>query len=273
MRNLLSAQFARLRKDKAFWIGMAFLFLFGLYAVVRRRMSAPDSAPDQLFFLFPVVLGIVLAAFCSWFLGTEYSDGALRNKLTAGHARSAVYLSNFLVCSAAGLLMSLSYLLAVAALGLPVLGFIQMDGKLFTALLLISFGTVTACVSLFVLLGMSSQNKALSSVVCMLALVALFILAVAVNARLEEPEFDLSFTYSTNAGESPAVDSRPNPAYLRGAARDAHQFILDLLPTGQALQLSNMSAKNLWQMPLYSLLLVIASTGYGVLSFRKKEIR
>ncbi|MGY3662454.1 MAG: hypothetical protein ACXAHE_00930 [Roseburia sp. 1XD42-69] len=39
------------------------------------------------------------------FLGTDYSDGTIRNKLTVGHTRTNIYLANLIVTFAAGLLI------------------------------------------------------------------------------------------------------------------------------------------------------------------------
>lgn len=62
-------------------------------------------------------LGVVLAAFCSLYLGTEYQDGTLRNKVTAGYRREQIYFSCLLACLGGGLLIWGSYLAAYAGRG------------------------------------------------------------------------------------------------------------------------------------------------------------
>ena len=53
---------------------------------------------DEALFQFPMIHGVMLAAFVPLFLGADYSDGTIRNKLIAGHRRSGIYLSDLLVC-------------------------------------------------------------------------------------------------------------------------------------------------------------------------------
>ena len=60
--------------------------------------------------LFVLMSGVVLSAFCSLFVGAEYSDGTIRNKIAVGHSRAAVYLANLVTCSAAGVLICLGYI-------------------------------------------------------------------------------------------------------------------------------------------------------------------
>ena len=65
---------------------------------------------------------LIQAPFLSVYLGTEFSEGTIRNKLVAGHSRPAVYLSNLILCAIAGVLLCLGYIAAVLAVGLPLLG-------------------------------------------------------------------------------------------------------------------------------------------------------
>jgi ABC-type transport system involved in multi-copper enzyme maturation permease subunit len=272
MNKLLRANFARLKKDKVFWISAAFMFAAGIFGVVQKYINDPTETPDQLFFIFPVLIGIVTAAFSSLYIGTEYSDGTIRNKLIVGHRRSTVYLSNFITCSAAGIFMSLSYLAAVAAFGLPLLGLPRMNAGAAIILLSISFMMIIACAALFTLLCMLNQNKAVAAVVCILMIVTLLVVASLINSRLNAPEFYNNYTITDSLGNAATKPVR-NPDYLTGTKREIYQFFLDFLPTGQAIEISTQSTPHLWQMPLYSLLIVLASTAGGVLCFHKKDLK
>ena len=42
------------------------------------------------------VVGILISIFYSLFLGTEYNDGTIRNKLIVGHKRETIYLASFI---------------------------------------------------------------------------------------------------------------------------------------------------------------------------------
>ena len=61
--------------------------------------------------------------FCQPFIGTEYSDGTIRNKIVVGHSRSTIYLANLLTCCFAGLIMCLCFILPTLAIRIPLFGF------------------------------------------------------------------------------------------------------------------------------------------------------
>ena len=273
MNKLLTANFARLKKDKVFWIGMAFMFAAGVFSVIMKLINDPTATADQLLLIFPVLIGIVSAAFCSLYIGTEYSDGTIRNKLIVGHTRSTTYLSNFITCSAAGIIMCLSYIAAVAALGLPLLGLSERSMWSVAILILVSFIMVITCTALFTLLCMLNQNKATAAVVCILFIVALLVLASMINARLDEPQYYDNYMFTDSGVSTTTAGQEVNPQYLSGMKREIYQFFLDFLPTGQAIELSSQSAPHLWLMPLYSLLITLSSTGCGVFCFRKKDLK
>lgn len=272
MNKLLRANFARLKIDKAFWICMVFMFAAGIFGVIQKRINDPGETPDQLLFIFPVLIGIVTAAFSSLFIGTEYSDGTIRNKLIVGQKRSAVYLSNFITCSAAGIFMCLCYIAAVAALGFPLLGLPKIEAGTIILPFFVSFMMVTACAALFTLLCMLNQSKAASAVICILMMVALLVFASMINSKLDAPQFYDSYQFTDSMGNS-STERVANPDYLTGTKREVYQFILDFLPTGQAIEISSHKTPHLWQMPLYSLFIVLASTAGGVLCFQKKDLK
>ena len=278
MNKLLSANFARLKMDKVFWIGMSFMFAAGIFGVTMKIMNDPIATADQLLLIFPVLIGIVSAAFCSLYIGTEYSDGTIRNKLIVGHTRNAVYLSNFITCSAAGIFMCLSYIAAVVALGLPLLGLSEGGLRSVAVLILVAFIMVITCTALLTLLCMLNQNKAAAAVICILIIVALLVLAAMINARLEAPQFNYSYqlggnTVYSHSSDNNAAEKVLNPRYLEGMKREVYQFLLDFLPTGQAIEISSQSTPHLWRLPLYSLFITLVTSVSGVTCFRKKDLR
>ena len=121
MRNLCSAHWFHLLRHKAFWVSVLFMALYGGMEAVGLYRQGAEKLSDGLFAGL-TFLGVVLAAFCSLYLGTEYQDGTLRNKVTAGYRREQIYFSCLLACLGGGLLIWGSYLAAYLAVGLPLLG-------------------------------------------------------------------------------------------------------------------------------------------------------
>jgi len=99
--KLLNAGFTRLRKNKLFWLLTLFSIVLALFMIYFRYndMKAYEDtvAVEQLMFNYSTIIGIVMSIFTSLFLGVEYSDGAIRNKISIGHKRVNIYLSNFIV--------------------------------------------------------------------------------------------------------------------------------------------------------------------------------
>lgn len=272
MNKLMRANFARLMKDKVFWICIAFMFIAGIFGVVQKYVKDPGETPDQLLFIFPVLIGIVTAAFSSLFIGTEYSDGTIRNKLIVGHKRSSVYLSNFLTCSAAGIIMCLSYIAAVAALGFPLLGLPKVTPGSAMILLFISFMMVISFCALFTLLCMLNQSKATSAVICIIMIVAMLVVASLINSKLDAPQFYDSYSISDSVSDS-STEKVVNPDYLTGTKREIYQFMLDFLPSGQSIEISSYKTPHLWQMSAYSFFIAVSSTAAGMFCFRKKDLK
>ena len=277
MNRLLSANFARLKKDKAFWLGMALMFVFGIFLVVNGYLVAKKDGYevplDNFLFVHMQVIGVLSAVFCSLFVGTEYSDGTIRNKLVIGHNRSAIYFSNFIVCTAAGLLMSLSYTVAVSAVGIPLLGGPRSEMENIFLYSLAAGMMVLAISAVFTLLSMSNQNKAVVAIISVIGIFLLLFAAIDIFSKLNEPEIWDEYVYMDPSGQLVTGAAEPNPNYLRGWKRSAYEFLYDFLPTGQAFQIARMNAKSFWLLPLYSLLVTVASTLGGLFIFHKKDLK
>lgn len=269
MNKLLSANLMRIRKSKLFWGLLILMFVFGLYMVflLTQQSGGKFFNPlHEIFFDFALVISLAAAIFSSFFLGAEYSDGTIRNKLVVGHLRTNIYFANLIANIVAAFCMNLAYLAAVIAVGMPLVGFGKVDAWGVIMALFGAFMMTVAFCSVFTMISMACSNKAITAVVSILSIFLLLYAAVCIQTRLAEPEIQPEYEYSEN-------EPIPNPQYLRGTKRTVYEFFYDFLPTGQAIQYSDMTAVHLWQMPLYSLLISIAVTAVGTILFKRKDLK
>lgn len=275
MSKLMGANLMRLKKDKIFWICAALMAAIGAVVALVSGGSDPEGfAIDRVFFTYAIPLEFACAVFCSLFIGTDYNDGAIRNKIVVGHSRLSVYLANFLTCALAGLAFACAYIIPMLAIGIPRLGFFAMGTGPVLMLLGISLMMMLAVCAIFTLISMLCQNKAFVAVICLVGLLAMLFGSAWLNSRLHEPEVYDSYVYTDNSGALAEAPSQPNPNYLSGAKRDVFLFLLELQPAGQALLFADsMSFVHPWLLPLYSLLVVLLTGGAGLYVFRRKDLR
>lgn len=275
MSKLLSANFLRLRHSRLFWAGMLLMFLFGLLQVLSlynmHVRYGYDTVLDSTLFSYTILIGLVTAIFTSLFVGTDYSDGTIRNKLIVGHTRIAIYLANLVTMGAAALLFCLSCLTSTLAFGLPLLGTPVTGLQTLCPLLFGSLLLALAFAAIYTMVGMVCSNKAAVAVICLVALMLLMIGSSWVVAMLTEPEFYENYTLTD--GEMEVIENVRNPRYPTGVWRDVLEFLNDFLPTGQSMQYSQTQVAHPWLMALWSFLIALGATLAGALMFRRKDIQ
>lgn len=248
MYNLLNAAFFRLKKNKIFYfiilvsIGMALFFLYSRYADEMRYIeyNLPTSnlkSTDRLFADNVLVIGFLMSLFTSLFVGTEYSDGVIRNKIIAGHKRMNIYASNFIMSVIVGVIIEVIYLLIIASIGIPMFGGIEIPISEFLFILLDIFMMIVFYAAIFTFISLICSNITTSTVLCLLLL-----LAMLVVAALQIPGNEL----------------------------------LNILPTGQGMQISLLGYKeeaNIQLMWLYALGITVIINGIGGYLFNQKELK
>ena len=279
MSRLLCADFAKLKKNRFFWLCIIGMVGFGLFMKIMEYITMQqyaDEAPplDSMLSVYSMAIGFLTAAFVSLFVGTEYSDGTIRNKIIIGHSRAAIYFSNLITCSAAGFFMCLAYLLPALAAGIPLCGIKTADFRYLAGMILCSFIMTLAFTSLCTLVGMLCQNKAMTAVITILSVCLLFVASVYISAKLNEPE-----TYpeiSAFADDGSVIDDRdvPNPGYVRGTQRQIYEFLDEFLPTGQSVILTRGDKDaSFLLMSAYSAGITAVAAGIGIFIFRKRDIK
>ena len=197
------------------------MFLFGIFMAVMNYISTRqygdyETQITNVLFIYALTVAILIPAFVSLFVGTEYSDGTIRNKMIIGHTRTCIYLSNFIVCSIAGLGFCLSYIIGVIVAGLPLYTIDTGILESTVILVLCSFVMSIAFTALCVLTAMLCQNKALTAVINILTAFCLLVISLYITSRLSQPEVYPGFGLNTETGKVEMAEDVPNPSYLRG---------------------------------------------------------
>lgn len=275
MNKLLSANFMRIKKNKTFWSGVIFMFGLGIFFPVRRYVDMVQTGwvnnLDDGFYFCAVLIAIVMAVFCSMFIGTEYSDGTIRNKIIVGQKRSAVYLANAVTSSLVSIIMCIVAVVPYLCLGIPLLGFFTADIKMILLIGVAVLFLAVAFSSVFTLIAMLCQSKATTAVACLLLAFGFIITGAVLNEMLNAPKMISGYTMSIDG--SFINKEEPNPKYLEGMKREIVQTIYDILPGGQAVQCTTLVAVNLPRLPFYSAGIILLTTGIGVSMFRKRDLK
>ena len=287
MSNLLRANFVRLKKSKVFWLAVAAVLIISAVNCIdsgRRAIANPNTNPPLEYICFNMgpFLPIFISAFVSLFLGTDYSDGTIRNKLVIGQKRSAIYLANSITCGFAAVVMCLAWHIGSLA-GIPFLGVwnVGIAGWLLYVLLSILF-TLAVC-AIFCLISHLWTNKAVVSVFAIiLSLVMIFAGSSLYNGLLEPEETrDYIAAVDADTGEMQIIpsDPRPNPNYIAEPMRTPCMIALNSLPTGQAILIANVtdSSREMLAMPLVqpfaSAAIIMLFTAAGTAAYKRKDLK
>lgn len=276
MRDLLSANLLRLKKNNAFWgaigvsFGLALATVIDVYRVAQT--FGGTTSVDAELFKYAAFIGILAAELIPLFFGTEYSNGAIRNKLIVGQSRLSIYFANLITGFAACVLCSAAYMLGCMALGIPLLGwFTQPPALLFTALIGSLLMTAAFC-AIFTFVTMNCAKKSTSVVICLLGTFAAFIWAFVIHSMLEAPEFIQGYEMSVNGQVVNAVPE-PNPNHLTGLKREVYQFLFDLLPSGQSIQYCSLVLSDPVRLMGLAAAVCVVFTGAGAALFRRKDLK
>ena len=276
MNKLLRSNFARLWRDKLFWLCMGAMLVYAVAFMLNGcrqatvDMSEYQYSIDNYYFHFALSIGLFCSVCGSMFFGTEYNDGTIRNKIIVGHTREDIYLASLITTFAATLLI-MSVWLAGALVAVPALGFWKMGVLRLLGYLLIAVLFVLALSAIFTVINMLSSGKANTFLISVLLFIGLLLLASMVYNGLSEPEMISGVQIIQNGLDM--TKPSPNPNYVTGMRREIYDFIVDFLPTGQGLRMWQLEVIHPVRMVVSSLFITVVATAGGMFAFRRKNIR
>lgn len=267
MIKILRADLSRLWKTKAVWICAAGAFVVNFINIVSQNISGG-------FYGGFVITIFISAVFTALFLGTDYSDGTIRNKLSVGASRAQVYFANLLASAAGAFVIAGAAQLATALYALVTQkspnAFADVD---FEMSVVICAAAVLAACSLFTLMSMLIANKASVIIWAVLITTGLLFLSQYLTSRLNEEKTVYGSYYDESIGDYTEMHEYPNERYVSGAKRVLMNAANNILPFGGILKASSANTADIAFVPLYSLGAAAAISAAGVVVFRKKDIK
>jgi len=256
--RLLRADFYRLIRSKWLWLSVAAMLALSV-AFVSMQYSGMDYvvALDRVVFLPLSFYGVIAAAFISLFIGEDFNDGCIRNKVIAGKKRSAVFLSGLIVSCVSCVVIYLVMLAVTISLGLVLFENNVLPGQLISMIAL-GFGLCLVYSCIYCVMTFLIGNRTTAVVVCMILSFCMLFLALHTNQVVIQ---------------QPMKDGLPNPHYVSGLTRVVYECLHDFNPTGQASQLSQMDCHSPVGWILWDIIWLIGSIGSGIFLFGKKNIR
>lgn len=75
------------------------------------------------------------------------------------------------------------------------------------------------------------------------------------------------------SGQMKTEKAEPNPNYVSGTKRELYEFINEFLPGGQSFKIAQMSSESPERLMIYSIVIIVLTTGAGVWIFKKKDLK
>jgi len=260
MNRLLTGNLIRLRKNIIFWLSLVCALVGPLYTVLNnwyyKNLWDMDIQADTAFLLsgadyfFMVALAVVI----SLFVGTEFSDNTIRNKLIAGHTRASVFLSNLIASIVVVVIM---YLVSVAAscVGIPLLNKLELPIDKLILQMGCAIVSVSVVATFICSVTMVIGNRVISAIVSILSVIGLQLIPPVLWANVD---------YYTEYG------------LLNTFRAKIDVLLYDWLPTCQIYRLTSEVTdipKNIYLFPVYSVLLILVIGAIGIIIFRKKNLK
>lgn len=270
MRNLLSANFARLWKSRFFWVMESAAALWAAVVYLLDIYNGMRLGPGWILsrsgfsFLYPTLyIAPALAVFTGFYIGVEHANGTIRNKLTAGHSRRAVYLSYVLVSFTAALLFLATHMVIAciaAPLGLGIQAFAALERPLLSVLCAVCL--TAAFTALFAMIATLDSNQARVMAVSLVLSVALIFIGMMIFTHLR----DLEQSYQAAVSATP-----PDPERIRmlSGMQKIFKVLEVLFPSSQIMSLNRPQA----YAAAYCLGYAAALTGFGLWRFGKKDLK
>ena len=286
MYKLINANLFRLRKNIIFWLFIIISICTDAFIIFHYKSTIKLNETyinmvtlDEIINKFIVILGLFIAIFVSLFIGREYSDGIIRNKIVAGHSRTSIYLSNLATCVIVGIIVEIIHLAIILLVGTYIFGKLQMSVSKLILLIVSSTLIIVLYTSIYIFITMIFSEITISTVVCIFLFIAMYIISGSVSATVHATPYNTT-SFIDEQGIEHVINMNTNFNYPSEVKVKFARAIYFSLPTGNALELDyktfdkmNQVDSSIKLIPFYTSVSIIIVNVMGIYLFNKKELK
>ena len=278
MYKLLNAGFYRLIKNKIFFgiIAITLIIAGGLFYMIDLSYGL-----DIILLKNIETIGFFISIFTSLFVGLEYANGTIRNKIVVGHSRIKIYFSNLIICITVGIILEVIYMLFVFIAGIslhigmkiPISQFLKI--LLNIVMIIVTYSSIFNCITLL------CHDITMSTVIGIILILAMFVIDGALSQTANAEKYRYKIT-SNEQGVITKEIIGLNSNYPGDTKKKIAQSIKYIIPTGQANQINlnisnqirlNEDAVDTTNLLWYSITTIIIINFMGIFFFNKKELK
>lgn len=291
MYNLLRAGFYRLKKDIIFWLFLFVTIGASIFALFRIAESGDGTNLYNYINEYLIYIGLFMSMFISIFVGKEYSEGIIRNKIIVGHNRISIYISKLIISIVVSVFCEFIYIAIMFLVGSKIYEPLQMPISQLSIIILNAVLIIITYCSIFNLISMICSEITISVVMSVVIFVIMFVAEMIIGETANQPKYITSSNWDN--GVRTIVSQELNPNYPGDDIVNFAKTIYLLLPQGQANLIKNSkltdsneireqlytkeeieeNIKELYQMPIYSLIVISVINMGGLYLFSKKELK
>lgn len=273
MIKIIKSELYRLRKSNILYCSLIITIIIALAIIGNQyyyfKHDNTIISYDIIWF-YTMLIGFFIAIFVSIFIGSDFTNRTINYKIISGYKRSTIYLSYLIISIIFSLLCLFVYMTIILLLGLFFIKNSNVSNYQVFILIIENSLLITTYSSLFTLITVITKDKTLSVVISTIAIFGLTILSFLMLEHLKEEKYIKQYNIMDNYVQELLVE---NPKYLTGKKRKLYELTTDILPTGVAIRISNLSILERKNIIVYSLILIIIFNSLGIVILNKKNLK
>ena len=182
MINLLSLGFSKLFRNLAFRIGTAAMAVLPVIVALFSYFDekTPKVPQDGIYNVGLYLIWLIIGSFVSVFVGQDYDEKTMNNKIMAGHSRVSIYFADYIVTLSGAVIMQLVAIAAGSAVAVPLFGMYTQPLGTVVCSQLIVFCVIAVYTAVVLFITTAVTSKTYAQGISMVAVLALFIVGNSV---------------------------------------------------------------------------------------------
>ncbi len=272
MIKLLRAGFFRLRKEIIFWLFIISSVVVAIFSLNHWQSSNETYVLDKIINNFTLYIGFFIALFVSIYVGKEYSEGIIRNKIIVGHSRASIYISKLIISIVVSLLCELIYVIIVLIVGKILDIKTHVTLQKMAMCIIDSILMIALYCSIFNFISMIFSDITLSTIINVIILVVSFIITFYLFNISNNPKYFES-TITDADGNTTVISQNPNPFYPGDEKVGFAKTVECLIPFSQAQIIINVEEESLYKILIFSVIEICIINMGGIYIISKKQLK